>query len=801
LKREFDDAVSFHRRARKYLLDQYGNADSRDYIATDRIVKTLLLAALAPEVPALSQLTGSRLAALNHGTFRSPIPGNEGNVVVGRLRQLAGHFGELRTDENSKDPAFTLHLTELDADPLLERVSGQDHHGTRRNWIQSQLWELLGVKDTTQFWGEREIIWRGTQRIAAFVYGNVRDAQELRSSLFEPSIEGRVRIVLDYPFDDTEHTANQDVERVGQLQRDGVNHPTVVWLPTHLSQARLNDLGRLIKVDYLLERDRLDDHAAYLSTDDRARLRNQLDTSRGNLTALLQAVLRQAYGLALPDPANLGTVLDRNVYSLKDGHEVKLQFSVDFANNALHLADGLYDALYPQHPNFDPGPFDRVRHAVTPHEIRTTWTWIQRAAEAGDPPRVEVDRTQLNTVKRIVHPLELGEVTDGPLVLTRKWRQEIDRRAAARDRPAEDIEVGDIQGWLDDAGLTGLDKPLRNLVIGTYALLADRAWVRYRQVGELPGLDQIGPDYALRAQDLPTEAQYVAALRRGQAVFGVQDVPAFRSMRNSARLARQVREQVDRNFSAVNGLRYALEKHAADLGIGPDNDRVVTAKAAARLAEALRDTTGDTQLVRVLAASDAVPDGVTDAALGAAIVGAEGVLSTLDTLGNRLWEQLKTLRMLAARGDSTSERAARALAELTDAAGHSEFARKLAPALKQAQDQALTLSDLALREQAIPPRTPDADTTVILDTDQDADRQTHSKGPGDVSLPLPGRPSETGARSAGGRGATHHARALHLDTELAALRREIEEVAAAEPDVEFEITWRVVGDPRSEDET
>ena len=43
----------------------------------DRLVKTLLLSALVPEVEPLKNLTASRLAALNHGTIKAPVPGAE----------------------------------------------------------------------------------------------------------------------------------------------------------------------------------------------------------------------------------------------------------------------------------------------------------------------------------------------------------------------------------------------------------------------------------------------------------------------------------------------------------------------------------------------------------------------------------------------------------------------------------------------------------------------------------------------------------------------------------------------------
>src|SRR5690606_17538816 len=57
------------------------DAQARAFRADDRIVKTLLLAALVPDLDVLRGLTAPRLAALNHGSIRSPIPGREGQEV------------------------------------------------------------------------------------------------------------------------------------------------------------------------------------------------------------------------------------------------------------------------------------------------------------------------------------------------------------------------------------------------------------------------------------------------------------------------------------------------------------------------------------------------------------------------------------------------------------------------------------------------------------------------------------------------------------------------------------------------
>ena len=59
-----------------------------------RLLKTLLLAALVPEVAALRALTAPRLAALNHGSVVSPVVGREGSLVLAKLRGWAARVSE-----------------------------------------------------------------------------------------------------------------------------------------------------------------------------------------------------------------------------------------------------------------------------------------------------------------------------------------------------------------------------------------------------------------------------------------------------------------------------------------------------------------------------------------------------------------------------------------------------------------------------------------------------------------------------------------------------------------------------------
>ena len=86
----------------------------------DRLMKTLLLSALADGVEALRALTPARLAALNHGTVRSPIPGQESQIVLGKCRQWAAQAGEIKVADDNASPLVSLHVVGVDTESILE---------------------------------------------------------------------------------------------------------------------------------------------------------------------------------------------------------------------------------------------------------------------------------------------------------------------------------------------------------------------------------------------------------------------------------------------------------------------------------------------------------------------------------------------------------------------------------------------------------------------------------------------------------------------------------------------------------
>lgn len=784
LRSEAEAAQRFHTKARAHLLEKYGSEDNEKFIADDRFVKTLLLAALAPDVPALKRLTGTRLAALNHGSVRSRTV-QAGSLVVTRMRELQAEFGEIRSD-GEQDPVFTLHLSDLDIEPLLDAVAEEDRPGARRIWVRDQLWKALGLNDNGAFVCEREIVWRGTRRTAEFVFENVRDRAQLPDEQFTPSAEGRIRFILDYPFDDGEHFPSDDFNRVEGLRRDGLEQPTLVWLPSFFSDQKKAQLGRLIKINYLMERDRLDDYAGHLGSDDRARIRHQLAATRDNLTSTLTATLGQLYGIAGVDEGSVSVEVTEGQHLLSlfpaYAHPQPLG-GKPFQDNLLHLADGMFGALYPKHPDFDR---QRDRKALTPAELKIALTWIGRAMDDGR--RVEVDSHQIKTVKKIVEPLELGQVHDGPLVLRNDWRTRIDQ-AAAQHKAGPDLAVEDIREWISkDVGWTGLDKNVSSLVIATYALLGDRAWVYHGNSDTpTPELSAIGAGYALRAQELPSEEEYAAARERAARIFGIAVQPSLFA-RNVNKLHSAVRAAVMKFEAAVSGLRKSLDKHAVALGVadGP-TDRSTSLRDAADLLARLDRQHDATALVRELAA---VSYATTDQELATAVTAAPEVLSALDQAD---WSLLHSVRGFAGRPDGVGDRSERLVTRITEAARAGEFEKSLVPVLAGLREQAIAIVNDAARlaqvpDPVIPPKPVDPRVPV---QPHEQEKPVEQPTADDVRLTHHGKPSVPSVRRLVVHLEPTKAEAV-LAKEIDTLRDEIRAYSEAHPGATVEISWHAV---------
>ncbi|GAA2347303.1 hypothetical protein [Streptomyces cuspidosporus] len=809
LQQESETARRFHAKARRFLLNKYGRADHPDFLADERYVKTLLLAALAPDVPALRRLTAGRLAALNHGSLRSrAVPVRE--KVIERMRALQGEFpGELRS-EGSDDPVFSLHLSDLDVEPILDAVVGEDKGGVRRAWLRERLWEELGLTGRQgQLLDEKKIVWRGSERTVEFVFGEVRNPRSVAEEAFEPATAGNLRIILDCPFDEEQGRSPDDAyRRVAALRASHPGAPVLVWLCDHFSEERKAQLGRLMRINFLLERDRLSDYTRNFPPDDRAKARRSLEHARDNLTRTLVDSLREVYGLAEAREGTRGAEVPdgRRVLSLQpEFPRPQPEGSKPFDQAVAQLADGMFSALYDKHPDFGPGPGPTPR-AVTPSDLATALRWLTRAMDEGG--RVEVDQRELRTVKRVVEALELGTVHDGPLVVRGdQLRARINQAASAHGEHGE-LGVEDIRNWIrDDLGLRGLDKHVSSLLIAAYALFDDRSWVLYSGTETTPPpLSEIGLGWKLRAQRLPTEEEYATARDRAGRLFGVTAKPGLFA-RNVNRLATDVLARATAYEKSVGDVRTVLKRHATLLGLDGEHTAErsrILREAAALLARLVRHTDDATGLVCELAS---VSYDTPARELSHTMDSAADVLAALDGTN---WRLLSSVHGLTGRDDSIGDRAQRLMDRIGEAARAPELQRSLISVLGEVRETGHALLDAALRLERPTPDTPSAEPGPVTDAEQ-VTLSEHGAPPvssdpaGPVrgeQQPLSWEPEDSGAGADGSRPLRAARRviapgpaALHAD--LTAVREEIEAYRALYPDTPVEISWRAEPDGES----
>ncbi|MEV4296063.1 phage resistance protein [Microbispora rosea] len=735
LREEFDQAKRFYlERLRPYLLQKHNlNEDApptQAFRLDDLTVKTLLLAALVPHVPALRNLTASRIAALNYGSVVAMIPGQERALVARTLRELASTFGEIRVS-GADDPAVEMALIGVDTQGIMAQARSYDDPAARRRLLQDLLWAELGVTNSGQFESRKQIVWRGTSRTVEVVFANIRDPERLDSRQFEPSEPGALRIIVDYPFDDGNFGPADDRSRWLRIRAERPNPDTAGWLPHFFSTERLSDLGDLVVINHVLSGENLRELAAHLTDEDRYHAKTQLESRRQALTTRLSDVLKQAYGVAEPDQANLGRESDQHVLPLVDGLDIRLPAAKGLAGALEWICGKLLDHQYAKHPNLDP---DGRGTAYRQRDLDLVLQTIEKATQ-NDPKREQVAKNDISTFQRIGHPLELGTMHEAHFVLREDWPLRIER-AASKAGKTGDLPIGDIKTWIKEEQ-PGLPDDLVNLIAYAYAVQRDRAWVRGGQPINAPDLRGLTPDMALRAQELPSPEEFRLASERAHALFGIERQPV-RSARAVHALGSAVRQATSKLLPDAEKLVRELERHAELLGLLA-SARLSTAQTSASVVESLAGLRNDTTLLRTLA----------EFPLERPLAVYEISLSTAKDVTTALGKvQWQIMDAVAARSD---EQAKAILERLREVAIRDEQAASLAPALKEANDAAVNL------------------IVKRLDPSDDED--------GDDDLPYPSRMTRT-------------VNAAKVDAVLDELRAWARERGSAS----IEITWRVVKD-------
>lgn len=672
LRRLFDQAKGLYRDTLRPMLEaaHSGQADTPAFQADDRLVKTLLLAALVPGAPPLRSLDVARLTALNHGTIKSPIPGGEKGIVLSKLRRWAPDAPALRLTGDEQNPTVELRLTGVDVEGILLKAESVDNPGLRRQLVKSLLFAELGITPSESLLGDEvEVVWRGTKRKVDVLFGNIREESFVPSDALRATGE-RWKVVLDFPFDDPGHTPEEDLERLDRWQAENPPTRTVCWIPAFFSPTLVAQLKRLALCRYVLEGERLEQYAGDLSRSDRQIARGQLEDMRSALEQRVLSAIRQAYGVerAAEDTVDTSHAVEERLRPLTSELAPQVPIGARLSDAFADLVRQMLDVQYPDHPQFQEEVKDR--------DLRAVWSVVQQAVEEeGRIPLVPSD--QRRVLRRIANPLRLGVQHEAPFELHTYWRERLDQQLAL-DGDDGALTVGRLRALLDRPQPLGLPTKVANLIVLTYAAQTGRSFRLHG--GEATGtVDQLPDELELVTAELPPGDQWAVAVQRAPAVFGLGAVNPALTPASVEALGTQVRERARAAGPHPHALVEALKRRASELGVPADAARLQTAVAAEQLVDRVGATTSSLEAVQALAGAD-VP--TSDQALGSSISQAERLHRALD---DDRWTVLDTLR--ATRPDGADS----VLAGLADVLGRDEFAAPLGEAIAAAYQRGVAL--------------------------------------------------------------------------------------------------------------
>jgi len=697
------------------------------FLADDRLAKTLLLSAVAPKVPALKELTASRLASLNHGSIKSPLPGSEAGIVLAKVRDWSRRVPEIHVGADPRNPVIRVQLSDVDYESVVENAKGEDNDGRRRELIKELVRDALGVtgSDADVFGAyAHSVVWRGSRRSVDLVFGNVRDASWLTEDHFRAR-PGTWRVIVDHPFDEAGHSAAEDLGRVDRMAESGFKSRTIVWLPQFLSEDRMRDVRRLVILEWLLSGtgERWKTHADHLSEVDRAQARAILESQRTGLREALRRAVQECYGAAAPSPGTLAedAAHDRVLVSLDPAFSPARPVGADLAAAFGNLIDQAFSATYPGHPRFEPPDTE-----VTVRDLAGVHAHVERAvADRDGRVRLEGD---IAAVRRVANALQVGTAGETHFLFGDDrfpWGAEFER-AAARDglQPQEAVSVGRVRGWIDAIRPEiGLREEVADLIVLAWAALRQRAWYHHGASIPVPRPGAARPEMELRPEPLPAPGDWQTATSRAETLFGIRVNP-YLTAAGVAEFTEKIRAYVDGLADAAGALVPRIELAYRHLGLADQGPgRLATARAGASLVDSLRRAGNRVHLVETLARAD-LP--ATESSMATSLSQAVVVARAVDTFR---WDRLSPLREAEPRDDERGRPAAATLKALRDAVAADELVTRLSQALSTAENEVFEWLAAGQPKVPVEPR---------------------PQRPDDVPLHLPGRrPGGGGTRERG----------------------------------------------------
>lgn len=523
----------------------------QDYINDQRLLHTLLVAALVQEMPMFETVTPERLVALNHGTVQSFVPEAAADQIKPKLRRWSVEINPFHMTQG-RNPEVELRLEGVEIEPLIEKANQQDSFGARVQRMRRMIYDAFDAEVERTQNLEWALDWKGDTRKVDVRFANVR---ELPFRKLEPA-DDRWLIIVDYPFDRGDHTPKSDEIHLNDYREErGEQAETIVWLPRFLNDKGRKLLGKLVKIESVLNQ--FDSYAKDLRADDRPVARRQLKNARDAILDQLKIAVRAAYGLGSQNRDLLAAKTDvpilQSLASNFDPSKPQHGKSFDEALEAI-----VREALNFKYPNAPRLPDERL----TPGQVAEMHDVI-RAAVNTEEESAHVDkRTVRKRLRRYGERLELGVMGDNRFELKYTWPNRVQQKVDVD----EEVEVGVIYQLIDSPdNPTGLAKPLKDLIVLAIADMEDMVVRRQGQPLDRPP-GQLKASDRLVASRLPSEKDWETTKEVADRVFGVHRLEMLHS-RNVQGLVDQLREAAAVRLSEGRQIANRISQAADHFGL------------------------------------------------------------------------------------------------------------------------------------------------------------------------------------------------------------------------------------------
>lgn len=716
----------------------------------DRLMKTLLLGALCPGVESLRGLTKDRLAALNHGTFKTRVKGNEGALILQRCSDWATEVGEVRIGPE-ENPTISIKLSGVDTERIIAKATGEDNRGTRITRLRHMLFEQFDITSEANLYEAHRYTWnwKNTERSCEVAFGNIRD-----TSLNDLKASGQDwKLCISLPFDEPGYGPKDDLSKKDAFLAE---HPegsrTLFWVPSYFSKSAERDLKLLVILEHVLSGERFNQYADHLSPMERPEAKAALESQLNQLRQRMLKHLYTAYGLDAGDHNSIDGSLEleasEKVTSLLPGFDPSPPTGANLRTFMDNLLAQALEKQFPGHPRFG--------EEVSSRNVKWVYETVSECIRDGG--RVLVEQKKRKVISGIANPLQLGLLEDDKdhFVLGHHWEQHFSRR---HNQQGGELTVEKLRQWINEPAEMGLPTELENLVILAYAEQTNRSFYRHGGIQEAT-LKKIDDRFELRTEKLPSEDNWKQAYAVASVIFGTAGLSPLLNAANAARLSAEVKTVAGN--SATDCSQYCRQLRDRLGANGTNAARLKTAEATLALIEAVRNAE-NSEVVDVLATAQLV---TSIDAMGRSRGQAKDLESRLDQTD---WGIFDGIRELSPPHDVQAKQIA---GEVDEALNSDEYNIELAPVLKAAQASAVNLLRRALKAP-VKPQT---------DTPDNGDPDISLPGPTTVKVP-PGRKVVRAGR-----------KAAASPKQLRDVVKDLEKQLNDNETIEIDVDWRIIGE-------